>query len=227
LGQLAAIRAYEEHRKERTLPDGTKTWVEGFGIWELLRGDPEHAELALCPAASRLRYEMSPGTRYIYGDTFHAYRSEDRGSAGNRVSYGQNGWINIYGDSDPSRGRRWYTFEERGASRIPVFFDCATQGVKPYHLCPPHELEDIFFAYQLFSDVVPGENVTVMSPVCMNRHNGGVNMLFMDWSVRKVGLKELWTLKWSPEFDTAGPWTKAGGALPEDWPKWMRGFKDY
>ena len=52
-------------------------------------------------------------------------------------------------------------------------------------------------------------------------------MLFMDWSVRKVGLKELWTLKWNRNFDTAGPWTKAGGVKPEDWPEWMRRFKDY
>ncbi|MGR3294739.1 MAG: type II secretion system protein [Candidatus Bathyanammoxibius sp.] len=62
---------------------------------------------------------------------------------------------------------------------------------------------------------------------CINRHNGHINALFMDWSVRKVGLKELWTLKWSHRWDTAGPWTKAGGVQPEDWPKWMRNFKDY
>jgi len=51
--------------------------------------------------------------------------------------------------------------------------------------------------------------------------------MFMDWSVRKVGLKELWTLKWHPQFDTAGPWTKAGDAEPGDWPAWMRSFKGY
>jgi prepilin-type N-terminal cleavage/methylation domain-containing protein/prepilin-type processing-associated H-X9-DG protein len=62
---------------------------------------------------------------------------------------------------------------------------------------------------------------------CINRHDGGVNCLFLDWSVRKVGLKELWKLKWHPEFNTSGPWTTAGGVKPEDWPEWMRGFKDY
>jgi hypothetical protein len=49
----------------------------------------------------------------------------------------------------------------------------------------------------------------------------------MDWSVRKVGLKELWTLKWHGQYDTDGPWTKRGGVKPEDWPQWMRRFKDY
>ena len=54
-----------------------------------------------------------------------------------------------------------------------------------------------------------------------------LNGLFMDWSVRKIGLKELWTLKWHPQFNTANEWTKAGGAQPEDCPEWMRKFKDY
>jgi prepilin-type N-terminal cleavage/methylation domain-containing protein/prepilin-type processing-associated H-X9-DG protein len=62
---------------------------------------------------------------------------------------------------------------------------------------------------------------------CMNRHNGYVNGLFLDWSVRKVGLKELWTLDWCREFNRAGRWTHAGGVKPEDWPDWMHGFKDY
>ena len=68
---------------------------------------------------------------------------------------------------------------------------------------------------------------TGLLPFCINRHNGYINGLFLDWSVRKIGLKELWTFKWNYRFDTAGPWTRAGGVLPEDWPEWMRGFKDY
>ena len=62
---------------------------------------------------------------------------------------------------------------------------------------------------------------------CINRHEGNVNGLFLDWSVRKIGLKELWTLKWNMQFDTANPWTRAGGVQPKDWPEWMRRFKDY
>jgi len=62
---------------------------------------------------------------------------------------------------------------------------------------------------------------------CIDRHDGGINGLFLNWSVRKVGLKELWTLKWQPTWNTRGPWTKAGGVTPEDWPTWMRKFNDY
>jgi prepilin-type processing-associated H-X9-DG protein len=63
--------------------------------------------------------------------------------------------------------------------------------------------------------------------LCINRHDGGINSLFLDGSVRKVGLKELWTLKWHGKYDTANIWTMAGGVKPENWPQWMRRFKDY
>ncbi len=66
---------------------------------------------------------------------------------------------------------------------------------------------------------------------CINRHNAAINGLFMDFSVRKIGLKELWTLRWRLPDDARmiafNPWTRAGGVLPEDWPPWMRNFKDY
>jgi hypothetical protein len=49
----------------------------------------------------------------------------------------------------------------------------------------------------------------------------------MDMLGHAVGLKELWTLKWWPGYNTHGPWTKAGGVKAEDWPQWMRSFKEY
>jgi len=57
---------------------------------------------------------------------------------------------------------------------------------------------------------------------CVNRHNLAVNCVFADWSVRKVGLKELWELKWHRN------WIKdrTEAATPV-WPEWMRHLKDY
>ncbi len=69
--------------------------------------------------------------------------------------------------------------------------------------------------------------MTGIGYLALNRHNEHTNSLFLDWSVRRIGIKELWTLKWHLQFDTANVWTRAGGVLPEDWPEWMRGFKDY
>jgi len=100
-------------------------------------------------------------------------------------------------------------FSLRSRAKIPTLLDCTDPWIiHSEHMLPP-----------LAESQGWGS--------CINRHDGYVNGLFLDWSVRKIGLKELWTLKWHSEFNTAGPWTKAGGVKPEDWPKWMRRFKDY
>ena len=61
----------------------------------------------------------------------------------------------------------------------------------------------------------------------INRQNGYINSVFMDWSVRKVAIKELWKLKWHKNFNTNGLWTKAGGVQTKNWPEWMRDLKEY
>jgi hypothetical protein len=66
-----------------------------------------------------------------------------------------------------------------------------------------------------------------MMHFCIDRHNGWINHLFLDWSARTVGVKELWKLKWHKHFDQNGPWTTNGGVAPSDWPQWMSRFKDY
>jgi len=66
---------------------------------------------------------------------------------------------------------------------------------------------------------------------CLNRHDGFINAAFVDYTVRRVGLKELFTLKWSRAYNTANAWTTAGGILPSDWKNhgngWLSRFKDY
>jgi prepilin-type N-terminal cleavage/methylation domain-containing protein len=66
-----------------------------------------------------------------------------------------------------------------------------------------------------------------MKRVCINRHRAFICSSFADGSVRKVGLKELWTLKWHRQFATDGPWTLAGGVTSDQWPDWIRPFTDY
>jgi prepilin-type processing-associated H-X9-DG protein len=96
--------------------------------------------------------------------------------------------------------------------------------------CPFHRLPAAIGAshpaiYDGATESLAGNNE--MRRVCLNRHNGAVNSAFLDWSIRRMGLKELWTLKWNRTFDVSGAWTLRGGVQPEDWPQWMRGMKDY
>jgi prepilin-type processing-associated H-X9-DG protein len=108
----------------------------------------------------------------------------------------------------------WRNRNVKNADTIPLFLDCAWLDVYPIDTDGPAQYEEI-----------PDSE---MSLVCINRHNGYINGLFLDCStVRKIGLKELWTFRWNRQFNTAGVWTKAGGVQPEDWPEWMRGIKNY
>jgi prepilin-type N-terminal cleavage/methylation domain-containing protein/prepilin-type processing-associated H-X9-DG protein len=137
-------------------------------------------------------------------------------------SYGINGWVEnpppgtamVYEDFDTNNN--WRTPNVNRAAYVPLFMDALRFNVFPLEADTPPEYEDAAWQKEQH-----------MRRICINRHNGYTNMAFLDWSVRNVGLKELWTLKWHKNYITAGPWTTAGGAMPTDWPDWMRKFKDY
>jgi len=146
------------------------------------------------------------------GSTFRSWELTGLGSP-LQVSYGFNGYLFTIPGTAGSKYRLGETFMVRGSSSIPAFLDAIWYRNAPKSSDDPPSRENV--------------NINPMSKFCINRHNGCVNGLFLDWSVKKIGLKELWTLKWYPDFDMSGEWTRAGGVMPEDWPKWMQGFKDY
>lgn len=178
--------------------------------------------IACCPMAVR------PGpVPFAYTGNGQLYAEGTQGSAFEawvmtapgppfRGSYGLNEWL--FKRPFASGSRHWPlpytdTFSLTGRPNIPLLVDSAMLSALPDNRFKPPKFPD-------------GKGFG-MAPFCINRHHDNVNALFLDWSVRRVGLKELWTLKWDRTFDTAGPWTKAGGVTPEDWPRWMRKFKDY
>jgi prepilin-type N-terminal cleavage/methylation domain-containing protein/prepilin-type processing-associated H-X9-DG protein len=189
----------------------------GNDDWELI----ERA-VTVCPTT---RY----GKQGAYGAGLAIF---DRPTWGKLISvvtsYGFNNWL-YSGQKDwtvnsaPVGPSSWRTADVKEAAKVPVLGDSITpEGYMIAEDGPPIE-ECSTKAVQKYG----AAKRTGWTWRCIDRHQGGVNMLFMDWSVRKVGLKELWTLKWSRDFNTAGPWTAAGGVKPEDWPQWMRKFRDY
>jgi len=153
---------------------------------------------------------------------FNVFSAWGYGEDGCWGSYGINGWVENPPPSNTTvyegfeTNNNWRTPNVKGAGYVPLFMDALRFNVWPLPADTPPQTEDAAW-----------ESNEHTRRICIDRHNGFINMAFLDWSVRNAGLKELWTLRWHKTYNRAGPWTTAGGVMPTDWPQWMRKFKDY
>ena len=217
-----------------------KGWMDDAGGWgegkqwmnQLRPCYGNQGNIRLCPMTKR------PTESWRLGSTFHAWASfgESGDSAvmeGDYGSYGMNDWaynppslnedelyLPEWNPPGQTKGSwYWRGPDVRNPHNVPLFFDCIWTDAWPHHTNEPTLFDD----YADMTDL-SGQQ---MQRVCIKRHDDGVNHLFLDYSVRKVALKELWTLKWHPHFDTDGPYTTKGGMTAEEWPPWLRKFRDY
>ena len=194
---------------------GNNRWCRAMGAYHKYESD-----VACCPNATKPWFDEagnSTGLEGTYRGSTSAwgYWQREGWLAPLKGSYGINGFCNNPEPELSPGGNHWRTPNVKGAGYVPLFI-----GAQRYNLWP----KDTDAPPTFDGEQWQGDN---MGRVCLNRHDGFVNCLFLDWSAKKVGLKELWTLRWSRKYNTAGPWTQAGGAMPRDWPQWMRSFKDY
>jgi prepilin-type N-terminal cleavage/methylation domain-containing protein/prepilin-type processing-associated H-X9-DG protein len=220
-GVLFSIYSLDNDGK-LTFTEAKENKGDSSGYLHLLGGRSlERKNLLLCPMASRPKEIPTSPLQSIWGNTFSAWSWVAPVDVGPNLLYVCSYAINLHvcdgPQWEPAQGGPGAT-DTRGDARIPVWLDCMVELVYPGDVRaeepPPYDGH------------LPSTGSSLQC-LCINRHDGGTNCLFLDWSVRKVGLKEFWTLKWWRDWDTAGPWTKRGGVKPEDWPEWMRGFKDY
>ena len=198
---------YSEDTGGKFPPYLADTWMQ-----HLLEYYSNTNALLYCPMTTKTAEEGAPARYAVIGTA-----SNPKGS------YAINEWV--YDSHDTSGGRRledyWRNTGHKGLSNVPVMGDAATRSDGqpfPFDTPPTYEGEP------RLGVGTAGDEMRVF---CIDRHDGAINILFMDWTARSVGLKELWTLKWHQTFDTSGPWTRAGGVQPENWPQWMRSLKDY
>jgi prepilin-type N-terminal cleavage/methylation domain-containing protein len=207
---------------------GDNRWVKALRPYH-----KDNCELLCCPIATK-PVQDAYGQPTGHGGKYAAWGifSSDLGWAGWPTSaegglygsYGINGWAvnpepeSVRGSDPALKDKFWRTKNVTGQNSIPLLL-----GASRYNGLVDSTDEPPAYDGMWWDEGSGGR----MIRYCMNRHDGFVNGLFMDWTVRKIGLKELWTFRWHREYNTSGPWTKAGSVMAEDWPEWMRNFKDY
>ena len=205
---------------------GSSDWPRGNWVMPLRPYYRTKAGILICPTAKK-RLPDLPN----YGSFDRTYMM-GTGGVENRQeegSYGANCWLFNSRPGQTIIQQRpvewnWKTMDVRGSNQIPLFGDCMWRGGGPFYqnndprsnrIRPPD-----------FNGQWLGAAYEMMH-FAIDRHNGTINHAFFDWSVRAVGIKELWTLKWHRTYDMSGFWTKVGGIQPSDWPRWMRNFKEH
>lgn len=179
-------------------------------------------DVSLCPSASKARNESGggPGAGDGLGplSAWGTYGG-DGYLSGMSGSYSLNAWVykvtvrDMDGSSD-LKTKQWGTFNVKGANQIPLIGGNYRYASYPEVWDNPPEFE-------------VGAEYVGLSSFAVNRHNGFINMVFVDGSVRKVGLKELWSQnlnwhrKWQADYATR---TSRAGI---QWPDWMKNFRDY
>ncbi len=206
-------------------------------VYHVTEGTPDgfiDMKMILCPTATRCDMSVfePKGRHYGFGGKYLAWwLYTPPGYDGLfRGSYGVNDFLSRKSSladplSDSDRRNHWTPATLKKPSNVPFFFDCVYAGCWPLDIGQPPAFEgDINRGEATHPSVLPNDDIKW---TCIDRHGGTINMVFTDSAVRRVGLKELWTLQWHTSFNTRGSWTKTGGVEPQDWPRWMRKFKDY
>ena len=169
----------------------------------------KNQDLCLCPMATRYGWDVGLGER---GATFYAWSAHGwLYPPGVHGSFAINGWVEHRETEMPGlewmAAHRWRTPNVAGAENVPLLLDSAWIEGWPRHNQAPPEYDD-----------QDSYMVSSMGRFCINRHEGHVNALFLDFSVSKIPLKCLWRLKWDRKFDLNYP-------LPT-WPPWMMEFPE-
>jgi prepilin-type N-terminal cleavage/methylation domain-containing protein len=164
-------------------------------------------DMILCPAAIKPYDEGGKPPFCAWTD----------GSGEYNGSYCVNLWVgNGDEDDDEYNDRCWRSPHTKRAAYAPLLADGHWKDAQPYAIDEPQPYEDCPW--------MPTGNTNELNRVCLPRHGSRgtwfVDVSFLDWSIRKVYLKELWTIDWHklwPDVDTRD----------RDWPLWMANEKDF
>lgn len=208
------------HGLEGLPPPDDDKWTDYWYIklWRYVKAE----QIRFCPTAIKPLPSQTSASNATGGPFApwgpYGFIDDTTGSVGRSayLSYGANAFVAkprvgvnqlIYGND---RNNFWGRNDVKGASTVPLMLDAAWTGAYPNNGQNPISQNPID------RDVININNRDTINAFCMDRHSGTVNCVFLDGSCRKVGLKELWKLKWHRNYDTSSG--------PKKWPVWMAKF---
>ncbi|MHC4621911.1 MAG: type II secretion system protein [Planctomycetota bacterium] len=217
---------------------------EEHGVWPYY----QDADLLLCPSAKKAagRLEVPPDADDEDGFRGGKFYADAEWKDADEItwekvappgkwylqSYFKNGYITQ--DTDNVRGvcgpgseyplptpkdggpRAWgyvNVLGAKGAARAPLILDGAGGGSPCENDEPPKWEGQLYYSQPM--------NINEIRNFCINRHNGYVGCVFLDFHVEKVSVKGLWTLHWSRGWGCPS----ADYPLPV-WPDWMKDLPD-
>ena len=194
-----------------TNPDHFEAMQDGFFMGALRQYYDNTEAFRLCPSADRADFNDN-GANPEWGSTFTAWGNpaSEVASPIYRLdigSYCWNAWAHpytsltasslFYAPADPYRdGTRFWRAADLNAE-VPLLAD----GLMPDAW--PHDRD----GWADYDDQPVSETYTrgSMVRIMLNRHFGGVNVLFGDASANRVLLPDLWEIKWNKKFKTGTP----------------------
>ena len=191
-------------------------WGSGLGSNWWMDATRSHygnqIDVRCCPAAANPDRTIYEGyVNFGVWDMSVSFPNPDR-PVPDYGSYGINGWVEnrdtVVDSGTSNTAWNWKTPNVKGPANIPLLMDAPWIDTWPLDTDDPPDYDNM-----------PWQQGSMMARFCKNRHEGYINCVFLDFSVKKIGLKQMWKLKWHRTFDT--------NADPPVWPEWMRGFKDY
>ena len=187
--------------------------------------------LLFCPTAKKTRDEGGkvPNAAWNLRVTYDNKNTRKKATGrGYKCSYAVNLW---FGNMEPDQPeqyerllvKRWKNVGiMRQPTKVPLFGDICDDA-RPF---PRAETEPPLLIDTTGVDAGGDNAVSKLKNFCIRRHgpieNPNINIAFGDFSVRPVGLKELWSLHWHRN------WVRyRQDEQPKvDWPEWMENYSD-
>ncbi|MHC4497904.1 MAG: hypothetical protein ACYS21_02170 [Planctomycetota bacterium] len=179
---------------------GGDPWGETMGGWPgAVHSYYENPKLLFCPDATKAWDE---GGCYP-----HAAWVDYDGGRRVAASYCANFWV-----ANENEPEFWRTPATKKAGDIPILIDGNWKDTEPEPTDEPFQAREDM----VWMGWTP--NANEMRRVCIDRHGAYVNACFLDFSVRRIGLKHLWRTWWHKQWDMNHP-------LPV-WPQWLANCED-